>query len=108
MLVCAAPGSGECAEIDVGVLGQRDVRECGGDDGGVGAAALEQTPHPLAELASVGLHERWCDRIGAPGGVDGAAAHSAAIRSAINVHRGRLVQAAVAAAFGLPCEKLAA
>jgi alanine dehydrogenase len=41
-------------------------------------------------------------------GVDGAAAHSAAIRSAINVHRGRLVQAAVAAAFGLPCEKLAA
>jgi alanine dehydrogenase len=40
-------------------------------------------------------------------GVEGAAAHSAAIRSAINVHRGRLVQPAVAAAFGLPCEKLA-
>ena len=41
-------------------------------------------------------------------GVEAAAAHSAAIRSAINVHRGRLVQPAVAAAFGLPCEKLAA
>ncbi len=41
-------------------------------------------------------------------GVEGAAAHSAAIRSAINVHRGRLVQPAVAAAFGLPCDKLAA
>ncbi|MFM8986992.1 MAG: alanine dehydrogenase [Planctomycetia bacterium] len=41
-------------------------------------------------------------------GVEGAAAHSAAIRSAINVHCGRLVQPAVAAAFGLPCDKLAA
>ena len=41
-------------------------------------------------------------------GVEAAAARSPAIRSAINVLRGRLVQPAVAAAFGLPCETLAA
>lgn len=41
-------------------------------------------------------------------GVDRAAAESAAIRSGVNVLRGRLVQPAVAAAFGLPCENLAA
>ena len=36
-------------------------------------------------------------------GVGGAARRSAAIRSAVNVWRGELVQPAVAAAFGLPC-----
>ncbi|MBU6276518.1 MAG: alanine dehydrogenase [Planctomycetes bacterium] len=41
----------------------------------------------------------------AAAGVDEAARASSAIRSAINVHRGRLVQPAVAAAFGLPCER---
>ena len=41
----------------------------------------------------------------AAAGVDEAARASGAIRSAINVHRGRLVQPAVAAAFGLPCER---
>lgn len=41
-------------------------------------------------------------------GVEAAAARSPAIRSAINVLRGRLVQPAVAAAFGLPCETLTA
>ena len=40
----------------------------------------------------------------ATGGVAAAAAKSAAIRSAVNVFEGRLVQPAVAAAFGLPCE----
>ena len=40
----------------------------------------------------------------AAGGVTAAAAKSAAIRSAVNVFEGRLVQPAVAAAFGLPCE----
>jgi alanine dehydrogenase len=40
----------------------------------------------------------------AAGGVASAAAKSAAIRSAVNVFEGRLVQPAVAAAFGLPCE----
>jgi alanine dehydrogenase len=40
----------------------------------------------------------------AAAGVDEAARASGAIRSAINVHCGRLVQPAVAAAFGLPCE----
>ncbi|MBM3954607.1 MAG: alanine dehydrogenase [Planctomycetes bacterium] len=40
----------------------------------------------------------------AAAGVDEAARASSAIRSAINVHCGRLVQPAVAAAFGLPCE----
>ena len=40
----------------------------------------------------------------AAGGVAAAAAKSAAIRSAVNVFEGRLVQPAVAAAFGLPCE----
>jgi len=37
-------------------------------------------------------------------GVGAAARASAAIRSAVNVYDGRLVQPAVAAAFGLPCE----
>jgi alanine dehydrogenase len=37
-------------------------------------------------------------------GVEAAARASAAIRSAVNVFEGRLVQPAVAAAFGLPCE----
>jgi alanine dehydrogenase len=37
-------------------------------------------------------------------GVAAAARESAAIRSAVNVFEGRLVQPAVAAAFGLPCE----
>jgi len=37
-------------------------------------------------------------------GVAAAARESAAIRSAMNVYEGRLVQPAVAAAFGLPCE----
>jgi alanine dehydrogenase len=40
-------------------------------------------------------------------GVERAAAESGAIRSGVNVFHGRLVQPAVAAAFGLPCEKLA-
>jgi alanine dehydrogenase len=40
----------------------------------------------------------------AAGGVAAAAEKSAAIRSAVNVFEGRLVQPAVAAAFGLPCE----
>jgi alanine dehydrogenase len=40
-------------------------------------------------------------------GVERAAAESGAIRSGVNVLHGRLVQPAVAAAFGLPCEKLA-
>ena len=37
-------------------------------------------------------------------GVEAAARASAAIRSAVNVYEGRLVQPAVATAFGLPCE----
>ena len=37
-------------------------------------------------------------------GVAAAARRSTAIRSAVNVDRGRLVQPAVAAAFGIPCE----
>ena len=37
-------------------------------------------------------------------GVAAAARGSAAIRSAVNVYEGRLVQPAVASAFGLPCE----
>ena len=37
-------------------------------------------------------------------GVAAAAHESAAIRSAVNVYEGRLVQPAVASAFGLPCE----
>ena len=37
-------------------------------------------------------------------GVTAAARSSPAIRSAVNVYEGRLVQPAVAAAFGLPCE----
>lgn len=37
-------------------------------------------------------------------GVAAAAHESAAIRSAVNVYDGRLVQPAVASAFGLPCE----
>ncbi len=37
-------------------------------------------------------------------GVEAAARRSPAIRSAVNVFDGRLVQPAVAAAFGLPCE----
>ena len=41
----------------------------------------------------------------AAGGIDAAATASAAIRSAVNVYRGRLVLRAVADAFGLPCEK---
>jgi alanine dehydrogenase len=41
-------------------------------------------------------------------GVATAARECPAIRSAVNVFEGRLVQPAVAAAFGLPCEKLAA
>jgi len=40
----------------------------------------------------------------AQAGVAAAARSSAAIRSAVNVHEGRLVQPAVAAAFGLRCE----
>jgi hypothetical protein len=40
----------------------------------------------------------------AAAGVATAARESAAIRSAVNVFDGRLVQPAVAAAFGLPCE----
>jgi alanine dehydrogenase len=44
----------------------------------------------------------------AAAGVEKAAVESAAIRSGVNVLHGRLVQPAVAAAFGLPCEKLAA
>jgi alanine dehydrogenase len=40
-------------------------------------------------------------------GVEQAAASSPAIRSAVNVFRGRLVLRAVADAFGLPCEALA-
>ena len=40
----------------------------------------------------------------AEAGVETAARSSAAIRSAVNVDRGRLVQPAVAAAFGLRCE----
>jgi len=39
-------------------------------------------------------------------GVDAAIAGSPAIRSAVNVYRGRLVQRAVAEAFGMPCEPL--
>lgn len=39
-------------------------------------------------------------------GVEAALAASPAIRSAINVYRGELVHAAVAAAFGLPCRPL--
>ena len=39
----------------------------------------------------------------AEGGVEAAARSSAAIRSAVNVWRGTLVQPAVAAAFGLAC-----
>jgi len=42
----------------------------------------------------------------ASGGVDATAASSAAIRSAVNVYRGRLVLRAVADAFGMPCEPL--
>ena len=42
----------------------------------------------------------------ASAGVDAAAASSAAIRSAVNVYRGRLVLRAVADAFGMPCEPL--
>ncbi len=42
----------------------------------------------------------------ASAGVAGAARSSLAIRSAVNVFEGRLVQPAVAAAFGLPCESL--
>jgi alanine dehydrogenase len=38
-------------------------------------------------------------------GVAAAASRSAAIRSAVNVFEGRLVQPAVAAAFGMPCER---
>ena len=40
----------------------------------------------------------------AAAGVVGAARESAAIRSAVNVFEGQLVQPAVAAAFGLPCD----
>jgi len=40
-------------------------------------------------------------------GVEKAAASSPAIRSAVNVYRGRLVLRAVADAFGLPCDTLA-
>jgi alanine dehydrogenase len=40
----------------------------------------------------------------AEAGVEVAARSSPAIRSAVNVDRGRLVQPAVAAAFGIPCE----
>jgi alanine dehydrogenase len=43
----------------------------------------------------------------AHGGVAEAARTSPAIRSAVNVFEGRLVQPAVAAAFGLPCEPFA-
>ena len=39
-------------------------------------------------------------------GVDAAIQSSLAMRSAVNVYRGRLVQRAVADAFGMPCEKL--
>jgi alanine dehydrogenase len=42
----------------------------------------------------------------ATAGVAAAARSSPAIRSAVNVFEGRLVQPAVAAAFGLPCEPL--
>jgi alanine dehydrogenase len=38
------------------------------------------------------------------GGLPAAARDSAAIRSAVNIYEGRLVQEAVAAAFGLPCD----
>jgi len=41
----------------------------------------------------------------AAGGVEAAARTSPALRSAVNVFAGRLVQPAVAAAFGLPCER---
>jgi len=37
-------------------------------------------------------------------GLPAAARDSPAIRSAVNIHEGRLVQEAVAAAFGLPCD----
>ena len=43
----------------------------------------------------------------AAAGVAKAAATSPAIRSAVNIAEGRLVQPAVAAAFGLPCETFA-
>ena len=43
----------------------------------------------------------------AHGGVAEAARTCPAIRSAVNVFEGRLVQPAVAAAFGLPCEPFA-
>jgi alanine dehydrogenase len=43
----------------------------------------------------------------ATAGVAAAARSSPAIRSAVNVFEGRLVQPAVAAAFGLPCETFA-
>jgi len=39
-------------------------------------------------------------------GVDAAIHSNAAMRSAVNVYRGRLVQQAVADAFGMPCEPL--
>ena len=39
-------------------------------------------------------------------GVEAAARESAAIRSAVNVFKGRLVYRAVADALGLPCEPL--
>jgi alanine dehydrogenase len=44
----------------------------------------------------------------AAAGVESAARKSAAIRSAVNVFEGRLVQPSVAAAFGLPCGTFAA
>jgi alanine dehydrogenase len=39
-------------------------------------------------------------------GVDAAIRSSPAVRSSVNVYRGRLVQRAVADAFGLRCEPL--
>jgi len=42
--------------------------------------------------------------LAAAGSVERAAAESPAIRSAVNVLEGRLVNAAVAAAFGMPCD----
>ncbi|RLS34455.1 MAG: alanine dehydrogenase [Planctomycetota bacterium] len=41
----------------------------------------------------------------AAAGVETAATRSQAIRSAVNIYRGQLVQPAVAAAFGMQCEK---
>lgn len=70
MLVCAGPWGGQRAEVDVEVFGEGDVGQCGGDDGGVGAARLEQAPDSIAEVAAARLHQWRGNGFGAPVGVD--------------------------------------